>query len=212
MGGKDHAKKEKYWGEYGLGPGRRRPSKLGLGSSTARKLETRILWKLAETKLHFPHPGGGGIPGPRSQPWLHKTHFQVDALLPSVNPSRGLPIYSTRDLVRPKPRDCRGGPGVARRLLSWGPCWGPRLWCRLCDLLAFSRSPPTEVKVLRAPGTPRAGVAGGMGLVRFSCWVSDRSQGPGPSKLSFPSTRCLAGHWGLGCRPRFTGAAVMDVG
>lgn len=131
MGGKDHAKKEKYWGEYGLGPGRRRPSKLGLGSSTARKLETRNLWKLAETKLHFPHPGGGGIPGPRSQPWLHKTHFQVDALLPSVNPSRGLPIYSTRDLVRPKPRDCRGGPGVAQRLLSWGPCWGPRLWCRL---------------------------------------------------------------------------------
>lgn len=160
-GGEDYAKKEKYWGECGLGPGRRRPSKLDLGSSTARKLETRNLGKLAETKSHFPHPGGGGIPGPRSQPWLHKTHFQVAALLPSVNPSRGLPIYSTRDLVRPKPRESRGGPGEAQRLLSWGPCWRTSpLELALCNLLAFSRSPPTEVKALRAPGTPRAGVGG----------------------------------------------------
>lgn len=133
---------------------------------------------------------------------------------PAWTPSRGLPIYSTRDPVRPRPREPGGGPGEAQPHLSWGPNWCPRWWTSLehalFNLLAFGRSPPTEVKVLRARGTPRAGGGRGTGVFPL---LGFRQELGTRSLLAQPrSTRCLAGHWGPGCRPRFTGAAVMDVG
>jgi hypothetical protein len=169
---------------------RRRPSKLGLGSSTAWKLETRNPWKLTETKLHFPSPRRG-----------RDSRTLVSALasqnpLPggSLHSQRGLPIYSTRDPVRPKPRECRGGPGEAQPHPTWGPSWYPSSWTSppvhaLFHLFVFSRSPPTESQGL--PGMPRAG----------GKWGRDVSPGGFPTRArdrvplgSAWSPRCLTGH------------------
>lgn len=113
-----------------MGPGRRRPSKLGPGSSTARELETRNPWKLAETKSHFPSPRRGRDSwtlisvGPASQ-----IHFQAAALIPSVDSPSTLPGTQ----LGPSRGKAKVAPGRRSRTPTGDPAGilGPRLRCTL---------------------------------------------------------------------------------
>lgn len=94
-----------------------------------------------------PHPGGGGTPGPKSQAWLHKIHFQTNALIPSVDPATASPSILPGTQLGPSCGNALVALGRRSGTSVGDPASGCPRWrtsplvLALCNLLAFSRHP-----------------------------------------------------------------------
>lgn len=201
------------WGWVGAGRGT-----LGLGSAIALEAaEQETLRNRLKRNPVFPHPGSGGTPGP-------------GATAPSLAPtSTSVPGFRRRPSP-PLDREAREAKATRAPRWPWGGAAPPQLGTQLVsslmgslltharsNLLGLSWSPPTGVKVLRAPGMPTAeGRRRRRGWRElesvFPGWFRPRTVVPLPPGSGSAHSGLPAGHLGLCRRPPFPGAAVMDIG